>query len=96
MGGDAFDKDSPYPPSFEHDALNIPPRGTAHFPKQVRVDESPFGFDLRRYDKHKPWCIYNVMMVEWKGGVASRVGLGTVHIDAFYQAQPEERLVILE
>ena len=60
------------------------------------VDESPFGFDLRRYDKHKPWCIYNVMMVEWKGEVASRVGLGTVHIDAFYQAQPEERLVILE
>lgn len=33
------------------------------------------------------------MLVEWKDGVAYRLGLGWVHIDAFHQAFPEENLL---
>ena len=37
------------------------------------------------------FCVYNVMLVELKDGVAYRLGLGWVHVDAFHQAFPEKK-----
>ena len=41
------------------------------------------GFDQQRYDAKKPWCIYNVMLVEIKDRIAYRLGVGKIHIDAW-------------
>jgi hypothetical protein len=40
-------------------------------------------FDVTVFDATKPWCIYNVMLIETVSGVSRRLGLGRVHIDAF-------------
>lgn len=54
-----------------------------------------YAFDHTRYDAEKFFCVYNVMLVEWKEGVAYRLGLGWVHIDAFHQALPEKKFITL-
>ena len=51
--------------------------------------------DQRRFDVGKPWCLYNVMLVEWEAQVAYRMGLGTVHIYAWAQANPREKIITL-
>ncbi|KAI4190017.1 MAG: hypothetical protein L6R41_001072 [Letrouitia leprolyta] len=53
------------------------------------------GCDQRCFDTKKPWCLYNVMLVEWVGEVAYRVGVGTVHIDAWARARPRKRVIEL-
>ncbi|KAI4210838.1 MAG: hypothetical protein LQ351_006333 [Letrouitia transgressa] len=45
-------------------------------------------FDHRRYNRYKPWPLYNVMMIEWDNGVASRIAVGILHVTAFWQANP--------
>jgi hypothetical protein len=41
-------------------------------------------FDVKAFDASKPWCIYNVLLVEVvNSGESRRVGLGRVHVDAF-------------
>jgi hypothetical protein len=41
-------------------------------------------FDVKAFDASKPWCIYNVLLVETvSSGESRRVGLGKVHVDAF-------------
>ena len=51
--------------------------------------------DQTRYDTEKAWCLYNVMLVEWIGEVAYRLGVGTVHIDAWAQAKPRKTIITL-
>lgn len=51
--------------------------------------------DQRRFDTEKAWCLYNVMLVEWIGEVAYRLGVGTVHIDAWAQAKPRKTIITL-
>ncbi|KAL8865482.1 MAG: hypothetical protein Q9174_006863, partial [Haloplaca sp. 1 TL-2023] len=41
------------------------------------------GFDQQWFDAEKSWCVYHVMLVELKEGVAYRLGVGKVHIDAW-------------
>lgn len=72
-----------------------------HTPFEVQ-DDAPsdiwgpkYAFDHTRYDAEKFFCVYNVMLVEWKEGVAYRLGLGWVHIDAFHQAFPERKSITL-
>ena len=102
------------------------------FPDRPDVEKSTHkcACDQRRFDVRKPWCLYNVMLVEWvgrlaeEGGaigrahkpkkatkgkqeeegegeaeeekkVAYRMGVGTVHIDAWAQARPMERIITL-
>jgi hypothetical protein len=45
-------------------------------------------FDPIRYDHNICWCLYNVLMVEWQGQVAYRLGIGQIHIHSFDQASP--------
>ena len=42
-------------------------------------------FDVVAFDAFKPWCIYNVMLIDTHDGISQRVGLGKVHIDAFLE-----------
>lgn len=73
-----------------------------HTPFKVE-DENPFlraglakyAFDHTRYEAEKFFCMYNVMLIEWKEGVAYRLGLGWVHIDAFHRAFPERKFITL-
>lgn len=72
-----------------------------HAPFEVQ-DDAPsdiwgpkYAFDHTRYDAKKFFCVYNVMLVEREEGVAYRLGLGWVHIDAFHQAFPEKKFITL-
>ena len=53
------------------------------------------GFDQYIFDATKPWCMFNVMLVEWEGEVAYRLGVGRVHLDAWAQAHPKLKVVKL-
>ena len=68
-----------------------------HFPDapDVYTSQNAYGFDEWRFDSKKAWCLYNVMLVEIKEGVAYRVGVGTMHIDAWAQAKPERKMIVL-
>ncbi|KAL9065495.1 MAG: hypothetical protein Q9161_008200 [Pseudevernia consocians] len=68
-----------------------------HFPDapDVNTSQNAYGFDERRFDSRKSWCLYNIMLVEWREGVAYRLGVGTMHIDAWAQAKPEKKTIIL-
>lgn len=46
--------------------------------------EDAFEFDEARFWIDSPWCVYNVMMIEVKEAISYRIGIGKVHIDAFY------------
>jgi hypothetical protein len=50
------------------------------------VDNLRNFFDYNKYDCSRKWCVYNVLMVEWQGNVARRIGIGKVHVDAFDQS----------
>jgi hypothetical protein len=52
-------------------------------------------FDRQRYDPYKPFCLYEFLVVEWNGDVASRIGIGKIHIDAWAQQHPKEKLITL-
>lgn len=39
-------------------------------------------FDERAFEK-KPWCLLNIMLIEWKGMEAERVTIGQMHKDAW-------------
>lgn len=78
----------------QNDYADLPP-GPQCFPDELPIEKSYQDFDCRRCNPKKPWPLYNVMMIEWQGEVASRIGLGTIHVDAFLLAQPKEKLICL-
>jgi hypothetical protein len=53
-------------------------------------------FDTRAYDENRPWCLFNVMMIEWKGRVAYRLAIGRIHVDAFLYADSIRKEITLE
>jgi hypothetical protein len=67
--------------------------GPEHEHKMFRGTELPF--DRTEFDASKPWCFYDVMLIEWKDGVAYREGIGVCHIDAFRRANPVVRRIVL-
>ena len=69
-----------------------------YFPKEpdINTSRNGYGFDEQRFDAGKMWCLYNIMLVEMMSdGVAYRVGVGTVHIDAWARAGAERKVVVL-
>ncbi|KAI1092999.1 HET-domain-containing protein [Rostrohypoxylon terebratum] len=52
-------------------------------------------FDTELFES-RPWCFLNVMMVELCGNAARRLGVGTIHEDAWVQESPTEMLVKLK
>lgn len=69
------------------------------FPDELQTKDAKWdlGFDRQRYDAYKPFCLYNFLAVEWNDGVAYRIGIGKVHIDAWAQEKDtiEWKLVTL-
>ena len=59
------------------------------------ADDHIWTYDPRRYQPNKYYPFYKVLLIEYKAGVAHRLGIGQVHVDAFHHAQPDERLVAL-
>ncbi|KAH7067971.1 heterokaryon incompatibility protein-domain-containing protein [Paraphoma chrysanthemicola] len=70
---------------------------TANFDELPSAQEAKWGlcFDRQRYDAFKPFCLYEFLVVEWNEGVASRIGIGKIHIDAWAQEHPKEKLITL-
>lgn len=67
-----------------------------HFPNRVMdTTYQGCGFDQQWYDATKPWCVYNIMLVEWIDGVAYRLGVGQMHIDSWAQAHPVKKIIEL-
>jgi hypothetical protein len=59
--------------------------------------EDNVAFDGQVYVKDIPWCIYNVMLIETENGISQRVGVGKVHINAFFQeSRPVWRDIVLK
>ena len=69
----------------------------SHFPNapDINTSRNGYGFDEQRFDSDKPWCLYNIMLVEMKDDVAYRLGVGTMHIDAWAQAKPVKKTIVL-
>lgn len=44
----------------------------------------------------RPWCFMNVMLLEFSGNIATRLGVGVIHEDAWFVALSAKRLVRLE
>ena len=67
----------------------------------VETDDKPHGdkhrwtYDPRRYEREKYYPFYNVLVVQWRDGIAYRQGIGQVHVDAFERVGPEMQLVVL-
>ena len=47
-----------------------------HFPDapDVSTSRNGYGFDEQRFDSKKPWCLYNIMLIETREDVAYRPG----------------------
>ncbi|KAI9734022.1 MAG: hypothetical protein M1834_002679 [Cirrosporium novae-zelandiae] len=82
-----------YPPPTD-DTKNVS-NHVAIYPNQQSVERAYDKYDHRRYNKNKPWPLYNVMMIERKDGVAYRVAIGIIHVTAFVQAKPTWKLITL-
>ena len=65
------------------------------FPDRPHIDTGGGPFDQQRYDGEKPWCMYNIMLVEWINDVAYRLGVGKMHIDAWAQAEATRKIITL-
>jgi hypothetical protein len=53
-------------------------------------------FDMEEYFDGNPWCLFNVIMIEWVGKIANRISVGRIHVKAFLDAGPIEMKVYLE
>ena len=42
-----------------------------------------------------PWCLLNVMLIEWKGDWAERLAIGLIHEDAWGSARPVKKHIML-
>ena len=54
-----------------------------------------FPFDTDVFDKWSEWLLYNIMVMEWRDGIAYRVGIGICHVDAFHRADPVHKRIVL-
>lgn len=51
-------------------------------------------FDTRHYNYKEDWAL-NVMLVRWGNGLAERVAIGQIHVDAWDEALQKSNLIIL-
>ena len=65
------------------------------YPDQYHIGKTQDKYDHTRYNKNKPWPLYNVMLIERKEHLAFRVATGIIHVTAFLQASPVQKLIFL-
>jgi hypothetical protein len=51
-------------------------------------------FDTRKFQA-KPWCLLNVMLIEWKGESAERLAIAQIHEDAWAKAGAAKKKIVL-
>jgi hypothetical protein len=51
-------------------------------------------FDTSHYKYTKCWA-YNIMLVEWTGNFAMRVGIGQIHVDAWATARSSTKMIAM-
>jgi hypothetical protein len=51
-------------------------------------------FDRKAFDMYKLWPLYNVLLIEWKEGVAYRLGIGKIHVDAFDPVASRKNIIL--
>ncbi|KAA8899153.1 heterokaryon incompatibility protein-domain-containing protein [Sphaerosporella brunnea] len=44
---------------------------------------------------HLEFCLFDTMLIEWRDGLAYRLGLGKIHEDAWVQAEPKWKRIFL-
>ena len=71
-------------PDWDVDDLNVP--------GDVAARQSYFDYGIFEFRER---CCLNVMLVEWKGAVAYRLGTGICHMDAFEQGGSVRRDIVL-
>jgi hypothetical protein len=69
--------------------------GTPFTNKHFEPYKEDMEFDNKIFDSSICWCLYNVMMVEWKDGVGVRLGIGKIHIHAFDAVAAKSREILL-
>jgi Heterokaryon incompatibility protein (HET) len=60
----------------------------------IESDNYSILFDRKTF-KRKPWCLLNIMLVEWKGSEAERVTIGQIHIDAWDTLETQRKRIRL-
>ena len=82
------------PPPALDDFKDIPGRVTL-YPVGTSLATERLTYDPRRYNKQKPWPLYNVMLIRREKDIAFRVAVGLIHVTAFVQAQPVKKIITL-
>ena len=52
------------------------------------------GFDSKKYSGSLYWCPYNVLLIQWHGDVAQRVGIVKAQVDAFNAVAIRKRIIL--
>jgi hypothetical protein len=52
------------------------------------------GYNEQVYTKAQ-YCLFDAMLIEWKEGIAYRLGLGKIHEDAWVQADPKWKRIFM-
>ena len=68
-----------------------------NYPDEPSIEDDRLGLciDRKRFDIYKPYCVYACLLVEWRHGIAYRIGTGTYHVDAWAQEPPVKKLITL-
>jgi len=77
--------------SFLHPPQERPPLVSR---KRVVQGQELDIFDRKAFDMYKLWPLYNVLLIEWKEGVAYRLGIGKIHIDAFDPVATRKTIIL--
>ena len=59
-------------------------------PSSASLDEQAY-FDTAMYYQSRPWCLFNVLMIESVGGFEQRLAAGRIHAGAFMYENPVEK-----
>ncbi|KAH7064365.1 heterokaryon incompatibility protein-domain-containing protein [Paraphoma chrysanthemicola] len=89
MGAERLDQSIYQMPALR--PRNIPPPQDGN----ERLHNSAY-FNTDRYDASYPWCMFNVLMIEWRGDHVQRVSVGRIHIGAFLTANPVRKNICME
>lgn len=87
--------DGRLPPPAPEDGFKDTPRHVTIYPVGQSLQVARMPYDPRRYNMHKPWPLYNVMLIRREKDVAHRVAIGLMHVTAFLQAKPVKKLITL-
>jgi len=59
-----------------------------------KIDNYSILFDHKTFEQ-RPWCLLNVMLVEWKGSETERVTIGQIHKDAWDNLKTQRKRITL-